>query len=70
MISRLDLKAALRGLYGLTEAFTVFRYLDRIAYRHFIQVKNIIFVQNANRQMRRSAYNRSIQSETQTMDRL
>ena len=53
MILRLDPKTALRGLYDLTAALQLFLYLDRIAHRHFIQVKNIIFVQNVNRQMRR-----------------
>ena len=48
------MKTALRGLYDLTEALHLFLYLDRIAYRHFIQVKNIIFVQNVNRQIWRS----------------
>ena len=51
--TRLDLKTALRGFYRLTVASWLFRYLDRIVYRHFIQLKNIIFVQNVNRQMRR-----------------
>ena len=38
------------GLVRPHSGIVAFHYLDRIAHRHFIQFKNINFVQNVNRQ--------------------